>query len=189
MKTPLTDSSIPTADRLLNVAAMLLREQGAQALTTRQVCDLAGIKAPTLYHHFGDKEGLLNALAARELQAFFAQKRALPPSGDFLADLMGGWDDWINFARAHPHLVAALRQGQASTVALRQAAENIVIERLQRMPSNLALKMPLATAARVMVAGANTVVQLMLDGVNAGELDQVNDLLKASILSAVLGKR
>lgn len=186
MKVQVNHSSITTAERLLNVAAELLREHGSHALTTRQVCDQAGIKAPTLYHHFGDKQGLLGALATRELQAFFAQKRALPPSGDALADLMGGWDDWIGFARTQPQLVAALRQGQASTVALRQAAEHIVIERLHRLPPSLPLRVPVDAAARVLVAGANTVVQLLLDGVQADELDRTNELLKTAILSAVL---
>jgi AcrR family transcriptional regulator len=175
-----------TAERVLEVAATLLREQGPGALTTRQVCEHAGITAPTLYHHFGDKGGLMRALAARELQQFFAQKRSTRPTGDALADLMRGWDDWVAFARSRPQLVAALRQGDAGTSELRAAAEAIVVERLRRLPASRPLRVSADTAARALVAGANTVVQLMLDGMPKQEVEAVNLLLKSALLTALL---
>lgn len=180
------DPDASTAEHVLGVAAALLRAHGPGALTTRLVCDSAGITAPTLYHHFGDKHGLMRALAAHEVQDFFAHKRSVRPTGHALADLLRGWDDWIAFARANPQLVAALRQGDAGTVDLRHAAEAIVRERLQRLPASLVLQVPLETAARALVAGANTVVQLMLDGVARSELDEVNRLLKDSLVAALL---
>jgi AcrR family transcriptional regulator len=176
-----------TTLRVLEVAGGVLRDEGASALTTRRVCELAGITAPTLYHHFGDKHGLMRALAAHELHRFFAEKRSVRPNADALADLMRGWDDWIGFARANPQLVAALRQGDDGTIALRQAAEAIVIERLERLPKEQPLRVPKQVAAQALVAGANTVVQLMLDGVAHRELDKVNTLLKGALVAALLG--
>lgn len=187
MKTTQTLSTPSTADRVLEVASVVLREEGANALTTRRVCELAGVTAPTLYHHFGDKHGLLRALAQRELHTFFAEKRSMRPTADAVADLMRGWDDWIGFARAKPQLVAALRQGDDGTIALRHAAEAIVIERLERLPKDWPLPVPKSVAAQALVAGANTVVQLMLDGVKHRELDKVNTLLKGALLAALLG--
>lgn len=187
MKTTQTLSTPSTADRVLEVASVVLREEGANALTTRRVCELAGVTAPTLYHHFGDKHGLLRALAQRELHTFFAEKRSMRPTADAVADLMRGWDDWIGFARAKPQLVAALRQGDDGTIALRHAAEAIVIERLERLPKDRPLPVPKSVAAQALVAGANTVVQLMLDGVKHRELDKVNTLLKGALLAALLG--
>jgi AcrR family transcriptional regulator len=187
MKAPATDSGTSTAQRVLEVAGAVLRDEGSSALTTRRVCELAGITAPTLYHHFGDKHGLMRALAARELHRFFAEKRSMRPTADALADLMRGWDDWIGFARANPQLVAALRQGDDGTIALRQAAEAIVIERLDRLPGERPLRVSKQVAAQALVAGANTVVQLMLDGVGQRELDKVNALLKGALLAALLG--
>lgn len=187
MKTTQTLSTPSTADRVLEVASAVLREEGANALTTRRVCELAGVTAPTLYHHFGDKHGLLRALAQRELHTFFAEKRSTRPTADAVADLMRGWDDWIGFARAKPQLVAALRQGDDGTIALRHAAEAIVIERLERLPKDRPLPVPKSVAAQALVAGANTVVQLMLDGVKHRELDKVNTLLKGALLAALLG--
>ena len=48
-------------------------------MTTRAVCDAANVKAPTLYHHFGDKNGLLDAVVAKGLlEAFLTRMQASP---------------------------------------------------------------------------------------------------------------
>lgn len=175
----------PAAERILDAAASLLLEVGHAALTTRSVCDRAGVTAPTLYHHFGDKAGLLQRLAGRELQAFFARKESARPTDDPVADLMRGWDDWIAFACRHLPLVAALRQGASGTIALREAGETIVLVRLQRVAEQITLALPIEVAASALVAGSNTIVQLMLDGMSEPELDQINGALKAALMSCI----
>lgn len=61
-----------TATRILTIASDWLDQNPGQQLTTRVVCALAGVTAPTLYHHFGDKDGLLQAVAERQLMSFFS---------------------------------------------------------------------------------------------------------------------
>src|ERR1700677_3669653 len=51
-----------TRENLVEVAARLLREQGAAAVTTRAVALAAGVQAPAIYRLFGDKDGLLDAV-------------------------------------------------------------------------------------------------------------------------------
>ena len=48
--------------RILETAAGLLAQSADADVSTRAVCDAAGVTAPTLYHHFGDKDGLLAAV-------------------------------------------------------------------------------------------------------------------------------
>lgn len=177
-----------TVERVLEVAAALLRQAGPDGLTTRRVCDGAGITAPTLYHHFGDKDGLLRALAEREMAAFFARKRAMPPSDDPLADLLRGWDDWIDFARSARELVAALLRAGEGVGTLRAAAEAIVLSRLQRLPAGMPLNLPAKTAAKAMVAGANTVVQLMLEGMDPDEFATLERLMRDALVQAMLDR-
>ena len=45
----------PAKMRLLQAAAELLANSAGAPVSTRQVTQLAGVSAPTLYHHFGDK--------------------------------------------------------------------------------------------------------------------------------------
>ena len=43
------------------------------------LCDAANVKAPTLYHHFGDENGLLDAVVAKGLlEAFLTRMQASP---------------------------------------------------------------------------------------------------------------
>ena len=53
--------SHPVPARLIDCALTLFASGGETALTTRAVCGMAGVTAPTLYHHFGTLDGLLNA--------------------------------------------------------------------------------------------------------------------------------
>lgn len=52
----------PTADRIVETAAKLFREQGYAQSTTRQISELLGIQKASLYHHIGGKEDLLYSI-------------------------------------------------------------------------------------------------------------------------------
>ena len=52
------DGQLPAKTRLLKAAADLLATSAGQPVTTRQITSLAGVTAPTLYHHFGDLASL-----------------------------------------------------------------------------------------------------------------------------------
>ena len=54
--------------RLLHCALDLFAEHGYDAVGVQRVVSTAGVTKPTLYHHFGNKRGLLDAL----LEAHFA---------------------------------------------------------------------------------------------------------------------
>jgi AcrR family transcriptional regulator len=179
----------PPIERLLESALGLLREGGVAALTTRAVCERAGVSAPTLYHHYGDKDGLLRVLAQVELQAFFARKQRMKPSGDALEDVKRGWDDWVQFAIDQPNLVRALQSGGGATVApLREAAEAIAAGRLQRLATLTPLLVDPATGARVLVAGANAVVQLLLDGLPPAEIRKLSALLRDGLVASLCAR-
>lgn len=60
--------------RLVGVAARMLQEQGPAAVTTRAVAAAAGVQAPTIYRLFGDKDGLLDAVAEHAAVEFVAAK-------------------------------------------------------------------------------------------------------------------
>ena len=177
---------VSPADRIRICALELLRDGGPAALTTRAVCECAGVTAPTLYHHYGDKDGLLRAVAQAELLAMFARKQGMKSTGDPLKDLKRGWDDWVEFAIEQPHLVRALQaSGGATTQPLREAAEAIAAGRLERLAKTTPLLLDPSTAARVLVAGANAVVQMLLDGVTVPEARELSTLLRDGLVSTL----
>lgn len=54
--------------KLLAAAGQLFAEGGYEEVSVARVLDLAGLKAPSLYHHFGDKEGLYVTWALDAIQ-------------------------------------------------------------------------------------------------------------------------
>lgn len=97
-----------TRDAILAAALNVLEEVGAGQFSTRTVCALAGVTAPTLYHHFGSADGLLSAAMAEVFRQFLASKQAAIRSPDPQAALREGWDDYVRFAAARPRLYAAV---------------------------------------------------------------------------------
>lgn len=91
-----------TREHILEVTTTLLSDVGAAAVSVRDVCQAAGVTAPTLYHHFGDKQGLLEAVAAQGFKRYLATKQSHGPSADPLADLRAGWDRHVEFGLTHP---------------------------------------------------------------------------------------
>ncbi len=51
-----------SAQQIARVAARLFAKQGYDATSVRQITDEAGVTKPTLYYHYGSKEGLAHAL-------------------------------------------------------------------------------------------------------------------------------
>jgi AcrR family transcriptional regulator len=97
-----------TRASIIECAARLLREQGANAVTTRAVAQAAGMQAPTIYRFFEDKEALLDAVAEHVFATYVTGKTLVEDSGDPLADLRAGWDTHIGFGLANAALFGIL---------------------------------------------------------------------------------
>jgi TetR/AcrR family transcriptional regulator len=62
----------PTAERILDAAENLFAEKGYSATSLGDVADRVGIRSPSLYNHFRNKEALYAAVLERLLEAFGA---------------------------------------------------------------------------------------------------------------------
>jgi AcrR family transcriptional regulator len=93
--------------RIVDAAARLLGEGGPVAVTTRGVAEAAGVQAPAIYRLFGDKDGLLEAVAEHVMATFVSTKAtvleaAAADAVDSLDDLRAGWQTQIEFGLANP---------------------------------------------------------------------------------------
>ncbi|HKY23278.1 MAG TPA: TetR/AcrR family transcriptional regulator [Vicinamibacterales bacterium] len=52
----------PSAERILSTALDLFAVKGYDATAVREICEAAGITKPTLYHFYGSKDGVFQAL-------------------------------------------------------------------------------------------------------------------------------
>ncbi|MGW0806902.1 TetR family transcriptional regulator [Nonomuraea sp. NPDC002799] len=67
---PAQRRSVERVERMLDECARLLDEVGYEALTTKEVARRAEVPIGTFYQFFHDKQGLVRALALRNLDAF-----------------------------------------------------------------------------------------------------------------------
>ncbi|MFC0674884.1 TetR/AcrR family transcriptional regulator [Brachybacterium hainanense] len=91
-----------TRERLLAAAADLIAAAPGEDFSLRAVCDAVGVKMPTLYHFFGSKQGLVDAVVERGFDLYLGQKEAMETSGDPIQDIRAGWDAHVAFGIANP---------------------------------------------------------------------------------------
>jgi AcrR family transcriptional regulator len=141
--------------RILEAAAGLIADSPDAEISTRAVCEAAGVSAPSIYHHFGDKEGLLAAVVDFTMECFLRAKReaAVAVHDDVADDLRAGWDNHLQFARENPGMYRLLWSPAVSRES-RAAAEGHELLRtvLERGASLGQLRMSVETATRVVMA-------------------------------------
>src|SRR5574341_1499458 len=102
------DGQLPAKTRLLQAAAELLANSAGKPVSTRQITELAGVTAPTLYHHFGDKEGLFNAVIDAGFEEYVAGEHNFVPTGHPLQDVRQIWDNHLQFGLDNPQLYSVM---------------------------------------------------------------------------------
>lgn len=171
-----------TRSSILDRAAELLAESPAGDISTRAVCEAAGITQPVLYRLFGDKAGLLSATVDHVWDQYLSMKRAAPHSDDPLHDLYAGWDSHTRFALDHPHAYRLLfGTSLASPPSAGEEAMSILRAHLERLAATGRLRMPPEEASRVVMA-ANSGIALALV-LRPGEYD--DDDLSATVRDVV----
>lgn len=180
-KTFIVSSS--TEDEILRAAATVLEEGGPGALTTRAVCEAAGVKSPTLYHYFGDKDGLAVALVRRGLAEFMARKRAVPEGDDPMRQLRRGWDQTVDFALKKPALYALYVEQLRTQPELASEAYAQMRARIQRLVDRGVFKCSVDEASRAVWAGCNGVLALIGRGPSRREIEATSDVLFEAIVA------
>jgi AcrR family transcriptional regulator len=146
-----------TRATLLAAALKVLEDKGEAQFSTRAVCALARVTAPTLYHHYGSADGLLSAAMTAAFAQFLASKKATVQSSDPVTALREGWDDYVRFAAARPRLYAAMlgRVLQGARIPAAQQAFALLIERITAIGAQGRLGPTVEAAADLMWASAN----------------------------------
>ncbi|KRF09210.1 TetR family transcriptional regulator [Arthrobacter sp. Soil782] len=153
----------PAKMRLLRAAAELLANSAGAPVSTRQITQLAEVSAPTLYHHFGDKEGLFDAVVSAGFEEYVAGERDFAPSGQPLVDIRRMWDNHVQFGLNQPELYLVMFGNirPESRPAIVADAEALMEEMLNKAAAAGQLSVQPREAARSILA-ANVGVTLML---------------------------
>lgn len=152
-------------DRILEAAAGLIAEGGLEAATTRAVAEAASVQAPAIYRLFGDKRGLLDAVAQKTLTDYIASKALTTPHPDPVQDLIDGWDAHLAFALANPELFTLMsvepnRTGYSAAAA---AGLDVLRQRVRRVALTGRLRVSEGRAVGLMHASFVGVALTLLD--------------------------
>jgi len=181
----------------LKASEALLSEAGAEGLSIRGVSERCGYSAPTIYHHFGDKQGLVAALLEERFRAVYDAMAAIPHSDQPAHHLRAMARVFVSFAVAHPghyRLLVAHGIGEEESVPSAAAARALVRDDLQELDrrGHLATS-DLDAAFDVLWAMLHGVISLQIDVPRedpAEGLDELSfDVVEAGLLLGRRGKR
>ena len=102
MGTPATAQGRETRERILDAAAELIAEHGADGTSLDDVRAATRTSKSQLYHYFGDKQGLVHAVTDRQCERVIALH----------AELLGEVRDWAGL-RAWADAIVATMEAQA----------------------------------------------------------------------------
>ncbi|MGW4724077.1 TetR/AcrR family transcriptional regulator [Streptomyces sp. NPDC004291] len=148
-------------ERILEATEELLADKDALAISTRAICDRAKVGMPEIYRQFGDKQGLLTAVADIGFARFLAEKRRNPLTDDPVADLRTAWDSHVTFALRNPYLYRLMftPTGDARPRAIEEA-RTILLKAVERCRDAGRLRMPPELAGQSILS-ANVGVCMM----------------------------
>ena len=146
-----------TKSLLVAAALQVLEQQGEAGFSTRSVCAIADVTAPTLYHHFGSADGLLSAAITEAFAQFLTSKKAEALSVDPVMALRQGWDNYVRFAAERPRLYAAMvvRVLQGATIPAADAGRALLVERIAAIDADGRLAMDVEAAADLIWSSAH----------------------------------
>ncbi|NRG42535.1 TetR/AcrR family transcriptional regulator [Rathayibacter sp. VKM Ac-2835] len=188
MTAPPTD----TRARIVDAAARLLREAGPSAVTTRGVAEAAGLQAPAIYRLFGDKDGLLEAVAEHVLSSWVAEKSAVveeAAAGDVdpIEDLRAGWAAQIEFGLANPSLFRLLSDpSRAAASPAAKSGRRVLAARVRRVAAAGRLRVPEERAVGLIQTAGTGVVTTLLSSPAAERDAGLADAAFEAVLAGIL---
>ena len=174
---------------IVSAAAHLLRTSGARAVTTRAVAQEAGVPPPTIFRLFGDKDGLLEAVAEHVMADYVATKaaRAADENGDPVEDLRAAWRAHLAFNLANPDVFLLLIEpGRGRRSSATTAGTEVLQARVARVAAAGALKVSQARAVDMIHAAGTGAALALLSRPEERRDPELADALLNAVLDQIL---
>ena len=187
--TPKLDVRPDARSAIVDAAGRLLRQGGAKAVTTRAVAEAAGVPAPTIFRIFGDKAGLLDAVAEQVMATYAAAKvlQVAEENGDPVADLRAAWRGHIYFGLTNPDLFALLSTpGRVHRSPATAVGAEVLAARVARLADAGLLRVSPARAVSMIHAAGTGVVLALLGQPEPGRDADLADASLNAVLGAIL---
>jgi AcrR family transcriptional regulator len=94
--------SAATRRAILDAAEALLAAHGEDGLSIRELCARAGVTAPTVYHHFGDKAAVVERVVDECFADFDRAFAGRAAPNDPVEALRWAFDRYVEYGMRHP---------------------------------------------------------------------------------------
>src|SRR3954463_13151010 len=130
----------PGREKVLSAGLELFGERGYDATSIAEIGMRAGIAKSVLYHYFGSKAGLYQAIIEHDGQALVeAVAAAVPPLGEPGPRLRPGVDAFLRYLSEHPDTWRLMTRDPPADPALRAVHERIDADVSKALRSLLAM--------------------------------------------------
>lgn len=166
-----------------------MHDDGASAVTTRAVAQAAGVPPPTIFRLFGDKDGLLEAVAEHVLADYVAGKTAAVATedGDPVEHLRAAWHTNVDFGLANPALYGLfVTPGRLQQSAAMARGNDVFRTRVARVAAAGLLRVSETRAVDMLRAAGNGAVLTLLTRPEAERDPQLADTLLDAVLARIL---
>jgi len=124
---------------ILDATESLLLSEGAERFSIRKLSAACGYAAPTIYSHFGDKEGLLGAVLEKHFGVLLRRLRRVEQGDDPLENLRAITTAFVQFGTRRPTLyrllINATDDGEERDVPAAEAVVALVQSPLDELVS------------------------------------------------------
>ncbi len=135
----------PSRRAILEATQALLIEGGFERISIRRVSERCGFKAPTIYHHFHDKTGLIDALLEERFSELLERLQRVPRRVDPAEYLRALARAFLEFGLENPShyaLLSAPRLERSDLLPSAEAARELVFGALSEVAKTGALRTP-----------------------------------------------
>jgi AcrR family transcriptional regulator len=124
-----SQSRAETRRVILDATEALLLEVGHEGLSVRKLVDRCGYSAPTIYHHFKDKDGLIDALLEQRLTLLASDLERVPLVEDPVENLRALTRAFAMFGLRNPthyQLLMQVREDDGRMIASAEEARRLM---------------------------------------------------------------
>ena len=129
-------------ESILDAAEDLIIEAGGSNFSIRSLGQRSGYSAPTVYHYFHDKDGLIDALLEHRVDRLATEFEQLRPSGDPRRDLRAMLLAYFEFSASNPAFTRLMgtfsRKGESHMPPAMDRVRKCVDEQLDRCTADAA---------------------------------------------------
>jgi AcrR family transcriptional regulator len=179
-----------TRRTILESAAHLLASGGAERLSIRELCARAGVTPPTIYHHFGDKAGLIDRVVDEcfaEFDRAFAH-RAVP--ADPVEALRWSFGRYVEFGTRYPEHYRVMFEGsriRPTTGSL--ASYDRLRQRIAAIHAARRLQVPIEEGTAAAWAAVHGVTSLAIRGALKPQSPAIALVCEALITQLTRGRK